>query len=133
MFLLICCLELVCSYIGNHEEGPATMHRSNRLACILYLPAWRHFWDVFLFVFFLSFFPQRCFWRVFFPWAWWPHVLNKFVLCWLIPVFDCVFLCIIWISFTCFALYSISACSILHVALGNVQKLSKTNRHWTGF
>ena len=51
-------------------------------------------------------FPQRGFWRGFFPWACWQHVLNKFVLCWLIPVFECVFLCVVWATcFTCFVSY----------------------------
>ena len=73
----------------------------------------------FLFGFFLSFFPQGGFWRGFFPWTCWPHVLNKPVLCWLIPVIRNVCFCVIWTScliLLC-SLYSTSArCPFLHVA-----------------
>ena len=93
-------------YIGNLEEGPATMHRNNRLACFLYLPAWRYFWDVCFYLDFSSLFSSKRFLERFFPWACWQHVLNKFVLCWLIPVFECVFLCVVWATcFTCFVSY----------------------------
>ena len=55
--------------------------------------------------FFPLFFPQR---EVFFPWACWPHVLNKSVLCWLIPVIWNVCFCIIRTG--CFILL----CSVFH-------------------
>ena len=62
----------------------------------------------FLFGFFLSFFfLKEVFGEVFFPWTCWPHVLNKSVLCWLIPVIWNVCFCVIWTS--CFILL----CSLL--------------------
>ena len=60
------------------------------------------YWDVFICFFSSFFFPQRGFWRGFFPWTCWPHVLNKSVLCWLIPVIWNVCFCVIWTS--CFIL-----------------------------
>ena len=126
MFLLICCLELACSYNGNHEGDSAVMHRSSRLACIsclpaciLNLPLWRPFWDVFLFWFFplfFLFFSQRGFWRGFiFPWACWPRVLNKFGYVGSSQCFDCVSL---YSLVGCFYLLccTISARQFLHVA-----------------
>ena len=109
--------ELVCTYICCLEEGPATMHRSSRLPCILYFISWKHFLGCFLFGFFLSFFfPQGGFWRGFFPWTCWPHVLNKSVLCWLIPVIWNVCFCVIWTS--CFILLC-SVIPFLHFTLPN--------------
>ena len=60
--------ELVGMYIGYLEEGPATMHRSSRLPCILYFTymCGGIFWDVFLFGFFLSFFSSKRFLERFF-------------------------------------------------------------------
>ena len=104
--------ELVCTYICYLEEGPATMHRSSRLPCILYFTSWKHFSGMCLFGFFLFFFPQRGFWRGFFPWTCWPHVLNKSVLCWLIPVNWNVCFCVIW---SCCFILLCSPFPFLHV------------------
>ena len=111
--------ELVCTYICYLEEGPATMHRSSRLPCILYFTSWKHFSGMCLFGFFLFFFPQRGFWRGFFPWTCWPHVLNKSVLCWLIPVIWNVCFCVIWSCFIllCSPFPFLHVLPFLHVAI----------------
>ena len=96
--------ELVGMYIGYLEEGPATMHRSSRLPCILYFTYMEAFSGMCFYLVFSSlfFFPQRGFGEVFFPWTCWPHVLNKSVLWWPIPVIRNVCFCVIWTS--CFIL-----------------------------
>ena len=60
--------------------------------------------------FFPLFFLTEVFWRGFFPWACWPHVLNKFVFCWLIPGLSVGFsLCIVW---TLFLLLCLDFCTL---------------------
>ena len=61
------------------------------------------------------FFLKEVFGEVFFPWTCWSHVLNKSVLCWLIPVIWNVCFCVIWTS--CFILLCFP---FLHVAFLHV-------------
>ena len=122
--------ELVCMYLHLLPGGGSSYYAQKQQTALYFVFYLMEAFSgmCFLFGFFLSFFPQGGFWRGFFPWTCWPHVLNKSVLCWLIPVIWNVCFCVIWTSCFYFALLSISIsarCPILHPFLHVAQSLFK--------
>ena len=79
------------------------MHRSSTLP--LYSVFYLHggiFWDVFHAVYLV--FSSEVFWRGFFPWACWPHVLNKSVFMLAHPSYLNVCFCVVHLVVFIFAL-----------------------------
>ena len=83
--------------------------------CLVFciLPHGRTFLGCVYLVFSSFFFLKEVFWRGFFPWTCWPHVLNKSVQCWLIPV---IWNVCFWVIWSCFILLC-SPFPFLHVAI----------------
>ena len=90
------------------------MHRSSTLP--LYSVFYLHggiFWDVFHAVHLV--FSSEVFWRGFFPWACWPHVLNKSVFMLAHPSYLNVCFCVVHLVVFIFALLCTDS-RFLHVA-----------------
>jgi len=121
LYLLLISSPLTCHLLYELMYTLATWRRVQLLCteaahchCILYFTCMEAFSGM-CFMQFIWFFPQRFFGEVFFPWACWPHVLNKSVFMLAHPSYLNVCFCVVHLVVFIFALLCTDS-RFLHVA-----------------
>ena len=112
MLLLICCMNWCVPTFATWRRVQLLCTEAADCLVFCILPHGRTFLGCVYLVFSSFFFLKEVFGEVFFPWTCWPHVLNKSVLCWLIPVIWNVCFCVIW---SCCFILLCSPFPFLHV------------------